>query len=187
MKTLRKRNAIVGFGTQSARDALESKVSAAIIEQSATQIFTANPRARTEDYCDGFGLSAHELELIRTLPVSSHTFLVKQARVSALVRLDLGAMPDILLALSGRETTLRRLDELRRRKGDHPSDWWTALTGAQYPGSPTSPASTPATAAVRTPQGATACPPMSASAAAILRAAGAATATMPAPWLQVIK
>ena len=187
MKTLRKRNAIVGFGTQSARDALESKVSAAIIEQSATQIFTANPRARTEDYCDGFGLSAHELELIRTLPVSSHTFLVKQARVSALVRLDLGAMPDILLALSGRETTLRRLDELRRRKGDHPSDWWTALTGAQYPGSPTSPASTPATAAVRTPRGETGSPPMSASAAAILRAAGAATATMPAPWLQVIK
>jgi type IV secretion system protein VirB4 len=28
MKTLRKRNALVGFGTQSARDALESRISA---------------------------------------------------------------------------------------------------------------------------------------------------------------
>jgi type IV secretion system protein VirB4 len=168
MKTLRKRNAIVGFGTQSARDALESKVSAAIIEQSATQIFTANPRARAEDYCDGFGLSPHELELIRTLPAQSRTFLVKQARSSALVRLDLSAMPDLVIALSGRETTLRRLDELRRRRGDHPRNWWTALTGAAYPGS-------------------MAAAPMSAATIAILREAGAATSTVPAPWLQVVK
>jgi len=41
MKTLRKRNAIVGFGTQSARDALESKAIRRHHRASATQIFTA--------------------------------------------------------------------------------------------------------------------------------------------------
>ncbi|MBW8882238.1 MAG: VirB4 family type IV secretion/conjugal transfer ATPase, partial [Asticcacaulis sp.] len=46
MKTLRKRNAILGFGTQSARDALDSRISTAIIEQAATQIFMPNPRAQ---------------------------------------------------------------------------------------------------------------------------------------------
>ena len=42
-KTIRKRNGIVGFATQSARDALESKIASAVIEQAATQIFMSNP------------------------------------------------------------------------------------------------------------------------------------------------
>lgn len=48
-KTIRKRNGIVGFATQSASDALESKIASAIIEQAATQIFMINPKARAED------------------------------------------------------------------------------------------------------------------------------------------
>ncbi len=35
----------------------------AIIEQSATQIFFPNPKARASDYIGGFGLSEHEFEL----------------------------------------------------------------------------------------------------------------------------
>ena len=57
-KTIRKRNGIVGFATQSAQDALESRIASAIIEQAATQIFMANPKARAADYIDGFGLTA---------------------------------------------------------------------------------------------------------------------------------
>ena len=66
LKTLRKRNALVGFATQSARDALDSRISTALVEQTATMIFMPNARARAEDYCDGFGLTEHELSLIRT-------------------------------------------------------------------------------------------------------------------------
>jgi type IV secretion system protein VirB4 len=84
LKTLRKRNAIVGFATQSARDALDSGIAAALVEQTATMIFTPNARARAEDYCEGFGLSAHELELIRALPVASHCFLIRQGRTPPL-------------------------------------------------------------------------------------------------------
>jgi para-nitrobenzyl esterase len=40
----------VGFCTQSAGDALESRIAAAIIEQAATQIFLPNPKARAADY-----------------------------------------------------------------------------------------------------------------------------------------
>ena len=56
-KTIRKRNGVVGFATQSAQDALESKIASAIIEQAATQIFMANPKAQEAEYCDGFGLT----------------------------------------------------------------------------------------------------------------------------------
>jgi type IV secretion system protein VirB4 len=133
MKTLRKRNAILGFGTQSARDALDSRISSAIIEQAATQIFMPNPRAQEEDYCVGFGLTLHELDLIRALPASSRAFLIKHGNHSVVARLDLGSMPDILTVLSGRESSVRQLDELRAQYGDAPADWWPHLLGQPYP------------------------------------------------------
>ncbi len=134
MKTLRKRNAILGFGTQSARDALDSRIASAIIEQAATQIFMPNPRAQKEDYCTGFGLTEHELELVRALPAQSRGFLVKHGNHSVVARLDLSDMPDILTVLSGREASVRRLDELRARFGDRPSAWWPHLVGSPWPG-----------------------------------------------------
>jgi type IV secretion system protein VirB4 len=133
MKTLRKRNAILGFGTQSARDALDSRISTAIIEQAATQIFMPNPRAQPEDYCDGFGLTLHELDLIRALPPHARAFLVKHGNHSVVARLDLGDMPDVLTVLSGREQSVRLLDDLRTRLGDDPAGWWEPLTGTLYP------------------------------------------------------
>src|SRR3546814_12837417 len=44
LKTLRKRNALVGFATQSARDALDSTLAPAPVEQPATLLFQPTPR-----------------------------------------------------------------------------------------------------------------------------------------------
>jgi type IV secretion system protein VirB4 len=134
LKTLRKRNALVGFATQSARDALESRISTALVEQTATMVFMPNSRARPEDYCDGFGLTQHELALIRTLPAHSRCFLVRQPDASVVVRLDLSNAPEVLTILSGRESSVRRLDLLREALGDDPADWFPALTGHAWPG-----------------------------------------------------
>ena len=134
LKTLRKRNALVGFATQSARDALDSKIATALVEQTATMIFMPNARARPEDYCEGFGLSRHELDLIRTLPAHSRCFLIRQSDASVVVRLDLSGMPEVLAVLSGRESTVRKLDQLRERYGDEPSAWYPVLTDMQWPG-----------------------------------------------------
>ena len=126
-KTIRKRNGIVGFATQNAEDALSSKISGAIIEQAATQIFTPNPKAREEDYCSGFGLSSHEYEIVRTLPDTSRAFLVRQGNESAVVRLDLNGEKNILAILSGRERSVRLLDELRVEVGEDPKAWMPEL------------------------------------------------------------
>lgn len=134
LKTLRKRNALVGFATQSARDALDSKIATALVEQTATMVFMPNSRARPEDYCEGFGLSQHELDVIRTLPAHSRCFLIRQSDASVVVRLDLSGMPEVLTVLSGRESTVRKLDALRERYGDAPESWYPALTGMQWPG-----------------------------------------------------
>jgi len=134
LKTLRKRNALVGFATQSARDALDSKIATALVEQTATMVFMPNSRARPEDYCEGFGLSQHELDVIRTLPAHSRCFLIRQSDASVVVRLDLSGMPEVLTVLSGRESTVRKLDQLRERYGDAPEAWYPVLTGMQWPG-----------------------------------------------------
>ncbi len=122
-KTIRKRNGIVGFATQSAQDALESRIASAIIEQAATQIFMANPKAQATDYIDGFGLTPHEYELVRSLPDSAHCFLVKHGSESVVARLNLSAERDLLTILSGRERTVRLLDEIRADVGDDPEAW----------------------------------------------------------------
>ena len=129
-KTIRKRNGIVGFATQSAGDALTSRIASAIIEQAATQIFMANPKAQVRDYMDGFGLTRHEYELVRTLPDSAHAFLVKHGNDSVVARLDLSGDKDLLTILSGRERVVRKLDEIRADYGDAPSDWLPRILDA---------------------------------------------------------
>ena len=126
-KTIRKRGGIVGFATQNAGDALSSRIGPAIIEQAATQIFMPNPKAQAADYCTGFGLTAHELDLIRTLPDTTRCFLVKHGNDSVIARLDLTGLDRILTILSGREASVRRLDALREAHGDAPAAWLEPL------------------------------------------------------------
>jgi type IV secretion system protein VirB4 len=126
-KTIRKRNGIVGFATQSARDALDSRIAREIIEQAATQIFMVNPKANAEEYIEGFGLTSHEFDLVRTLPDSAHCFLIKHGNESVVARLDLTGERDLLTILSGREKTVRLLDALREKTGDKPADWMQSL------------------------------------------------------------
>lgn len=129
-KTIRKRNGIVGFATQSAEDALRSRIASAIVEQAATQIFMANPRAQARDYVEGFGLTTHELDLVRTMPPSSHCFLIKRGHDSVIARLDLSGEPELLTILSGRESSVRQLDAIRADVGDDPRDWMPRLLEA---------------------------------------------------------
>ena len=129
-KTIRKRGGIVGFATQNARDALDSRIGPAIIEQAATQIFMPNAKAQGTDYRAGFGLSAHELDLVRSLPDTSHCFLVKHGNDSVIARLDLTGLDRILTVLSGRESSVRLLDGLRATHGDDPAAWLEPLLAA---------------------------------------------------------
>jgi len=126
-KTIRKRNGVVGFCTQNASDALESRIASAIVEQAACQIFFPNPRARAADYIDGFGLTEHEFELVRALPDTSRSFLVKQPGHSVVARLDLSGLEGELRVLAGNERSVRRLDVLRARHGDDPAAWLEAF------------------------------------------------------------
>jgi type IV secretion system protein VirB4 len=122
-KTIRKRNGLVGFCTQSASDALDSRIASSIIEQAATQVFFPNNRARASDYIDGFGLTEHEFELVRTLPDTARCFLIKRGDHSVVAKLDLSGLSGELAVLAGTERTVRRLEALREKLGDEPAEW----------------------------------------------------------------
>ncbi len=124
LKTFRKRNAFLVFGTQSPADALRSPIASAIVEQTATKILLPNSEARRSDYIDGLGLTEAEYRLIREeLTPESRTFLVKQGHTSIVARLDLGGMSNELKVLSGRSETLEAMEEAIAHAGTDPAAW----------------------------------------------------------------
>ena len=124
LKTFRKRNAFMVFGTQSPADALRSPIAHSIIEQTATKILLPNSQAKRSDYCDGLGLTDAEYRLIREdLTPESRCFLVKQGHTSIVAKLDLGGMSEELSVLSGRAETLAVMEDAIARAGNDPAAW----------------------------------------------------------------
>ena len=124
LKTYRKRNGILVFGTQSPADALRSPISHSIIEQTATKIILPNPYGRERDYREGLGLTAAEFKLIKEdLAPESRAFLIKQGSNSVVARLDLSGMDDVVAVLSGRTETLQVMEQARLQSGAAPDDW----------------------------------------------------------------
>jgi len=124
LKTIRKKNGVMVFGTQSPRDALASPIAHTIVEQCPTQIFFPNARGQARDYVDGFHLTKTEFRLIREeLSTESRRFLLKQGHDAVVAELDLKGMDDALAVLSGRTATVELADRLRSEAGDEPAKW----------------------------------------------------------------
>ena len=123
LKTIRKKNGLVGFGTQSATDVLRTRIGPTIVEQCRTKLFMPNFQADPDAHCKGFGLTDHELSLVKELPDTSRCFLVKHDATSVIARLDLSGADDILAVLSGRADTIQLLDTIRAEVGDDPTVW----------------------------------------------------------------
>jgi type IV secretion system protein VirB4 len=124
LKTYRKKNAFMVFGTQSPADVLRSEISHTILEQCSTKIFLPNPYGQARDYVDGFGLTQEEFRLVREeLAPESRMFLVKQGHNSVVVELNLNGLDDELAVLSARAETVELLDRIRAQHGDDPAVW----------------------------------------------------------------
>src|SRR5471030_1626016 len=122
-KTIRKQNGLGIFDTQSPADVLRSDIARALIEQTATFFFMPNPRADYDDYVRGFKLTEAEFNIVRNLGETSRLFLFKQGHRSAIGRLDLAGLGDVLDVLSGTTDNVELLDTIRAAVGDDPDDW----------------------------------------------------------------
>jgi type IV secretion system protein VirB4 len=130
-KTIRKRNGLGIFDTQSPSDVLLHPIGRTLIEQSVTQIFLANPGAVRDEYVEGFGLSQAEFEIVRSLGAQGgRQFLVKQGQASAICELDLSGLEDFITVLSATTDNIALLDRLREQHGEDPAQWLPRLVQA---------------------------------------------------------
>jgi type IV secretion system protein VirB4 len=129
LKTIRKKNGIVGLGTQSPRDITTAKIAHTLLEQSPTNIFFPNPKADRDSYMGAFGLSETEFDWVKSTSSTSRQFLVKHDHDSVIARLDLSALPEFIKVLSGRTETVAECERLREKFGDTPEDWLPYFCG----------------------------------------------------------
>ncbi len=123
LPTLRKLNCHIVFATQSPKSVVSSPISHTILDNCATNIYFANPQAKPEHYIEGFNLSASEFACIKENEPQSRLFLYKQGHESALGKLNLGHLKDMLTIMSGTQATVDLLTSIRQEVGDDPKVW----------------------------------------------------------------
>lgn len=124
LKTIRKLNGFLIFGTQDPRDTLQSPIAHTIVGQCPTQIFMPNPKANHDDYVKGFHLSEREYEIVKTLPENSRQFLVKQGHNSVVAEMNLRGFDDELAVLSGTAANVQVLNDVINQIGSNDPDQW---------------------------------------------------------------
>ncbi|MBB71497.1 MAG: hypothetical protein CMF50_03780 [Legionellales bacterium] len=122
LPTLRKRNAHIILSTQSPTSIAHSPIAYVLKDNVATSLYFPNPQADTGIYCDSLGLTETEFSFIKDTEPHTRLFLVKQHHESALCRLDLSHMTDVLPVLSGSTQSVLLADKLRAEYG---KDWLT--------------------------------------------------------------
>lgn len=123
VKTDRKLNAINGFITQEPADALDTEVGKTVAQQVTTKIFLPNPSADANDYIEGFKLTRAEFELVKSLPVDSRKFVIKQGDTCSVASMQLRNMPIELAVLSGSPERSEFMYEAIADVGDDPEHW----------------------------------------------------------------
>ncbi|MPR08656.1 VirB4 family type IV secretion/conjugal transfer ATPase [Microvirga tunisiensis] len=129
LKTIRKLNGIVGFGTQSAKDIVSADIAHTLLEQTPTNLFFPNPKADEESYVGGFKLWYREFEWVRKTAPEARQFLIKHDLDSVIARLDLSHMLDLVKVLSGNTESVAECAALRAQYGDDPAAWLPHFCG----------------------------------------------------------
>ncbi|MDF1654359.1 MAG: VirB4 family type IV secretion/conjugal transfer ATPase [Coxiellaceae bacterium] len=123
LPTLRKLNCHVILATQSPKSVIDSTISHIILDNCATHLYFANPQAKAEDYINGFNLTQSEFIAIKSNESQSRLMLYKQGHESSLITLNLSGLGELLPILSATQTSINRLDEIRRVVGNRPDEW----------------------------------------------------------------
>ncbi len=121
--TWRKRNAFIVFASQLPDKVAASPLGPALIQGSATNIFLPNSKAQEADYRGAFKLSQREFELIRSTPLQSRYFLMKQGHEAAIARFNLQGLERYLAVLSGNDNSVQHCTQLREQYGNDPAGW----------------------------------------------------------------
>ena len=90
-----------------------------------TQLYLPNPKARRQDYLDGFNLTEREYDIIRHDMVEQNLrgFLLKQGANSTVCELNLRGFDDELAVLSGTAASVELCQRAISTAGTDPENW----------------------------------------------------------------
>ncbi|SET71089.1 VirB3 family type IV secretion system protein [Kosakonia radicincitans] len=133
LKTIRKLNGCLIPLTQSPAEIITNPIAPAVVEQCATQIFSANPNATREHYVDGLKVPEEVFEVIRSIDPQSRQYVIIKnqfrrgdlKKFAALVRLDLSGLGGYVKVLSGGAEENAIFDAIYQ-EGMTPRDWLPA-------------------------------------------------------------
>jgi type IV secretion system protein VirB4 len=118
LKTWRKYNSPIIFGTQDVADGLESPIGHTIRSQTPTKICFATPGAIWKDYGpNGLKFTETEFDIVQKLPKGTGQFLLKQGERSVVVQAPLGGLDEVRV-ISGTRRGIDALKLARERTGD---------------------------------------------------------------------
>lgn len=109
-RTIRSRNGVLVFISQSPSDVVESGIASSLVEQCPNQLHFANPRAGRDAYVDGLHRTPGEHDAVLSLEKGSGRFLLCKGTESAIVQAPLSGMEDELAVLSTSEDSLHAID-----------------------------------------------------------------------------
>ena len=123
LEGLRSRNAIAIMATEKAEEVVSSPLSAAIMQQVATQIYMPNSQAQAQEYARIFGLTSIEIEYLAKMSLKHRQFLLKRGQQSIVAELDLRELKPQVALLSARMPALNYMTKLISQKGLEPKNW----------------------------------------------------------------
>lgn len=126
LDTLRDRNAMVIFATETSEDLGKRKITHTITERIATKIFLPVYRADAS-YQNVWGLSEEETSALQSLDSSRRQFLLKHGDVAVAAALDLDNINHIVSILSGGEETIAQMNECIAEVGSSDPAAWLPL------------------------------------------------------------
>ncbi|GAL15866.1 ATPase [Vibrio astriarenae] len=121
--TIRKQNGFGVFATQLPSSLLDSPQGAALVQSCSTEIYLPNPKAKEEEYRQGFGLTEKEFLTVKGMGEKSRLCLIKQGANSVVCSLGMPDMDDELTILSAGTKELPLFDDAIAEVGDTPSEW----------------------------------------------------------------
>lgn len=117
---------IIGL-TQSPETIVNSPIHDVFINNNATLVLFANPKAQENIYIKALKLTPQEFTLIKSHAADSRKILYKQDNESIFCDVNLRAIRDELPVLSGNVNSIREMEQLRNQLGEKAASWLPAF------------------------------------------------------------
>ncbi|MDO9711782.1 VirB4 family type IV secretion/conjugal transfer ATPase [Paracraurococcus lichenis] len=118
-RTIRSKNGVLVFITQSPADPVRAGLGAALVEQFPNQMHFSNPKARREDY-RALSLTDGEFDAIMGLQKGTGAFLLRKGTHSSIQCVPLAGLDDALAILSVSEANLEAIDSMAEEDRSDP-------------------------------------------------------------------